>query len=66
MKNNILHAKGLLDSFSIQYIDHILFKKTLLNNNKPEKISFNIISVKKQQISTKKVTKYNIEFLNDK
>ena len=27
---------------------------------------FNIISVKKQKISAKKVTKYNIEFLNDK
>ena len=66
IKNNILHTKGLLDSFSKQYIDHILFKETLLNNNKPEKISFNIISVKKQQILTKKVTKYNIEFLNDK
>ena len=56
MKNNILHTKGLLDSFSIQYIDHILLKKTLLKTNKPEKISFNIISVKKQQISIKKVT----------
>ena len=66
MKNNILHTKGLLDSFSKQYIDHILFKETLLNNNKPEKISFNIISVKKQKILTKKVIKYNIEFLNDK
>ena len=66
MKNNILHTKGISDSFSKQYIDHILFKETLLNNNKPEKISFNIISVKKQKISTKKVTKYNIEFLNDK
>ena len=66
MKNNILHTKGLLDSFSKKYIDHILFKETLLNNNKPEKVSFNIISVKKQKILTKKVTKYNIEFLNDK
>ena len=66
MKNNILHTKGISDSFSKQYIDHILFKETLLNNNKPEKISFNIISVKKQNISTKKVTKYNIEFLNNK
>ena len=56
MKNNNLHTKGLLDSFSKQYIDHTLFKETLLNNNKPEKISFNIISVKKQNISTKKVT----------
>ena len=66
MKNNILHTKGLLDSFSKQFIDHILFKETLLNNDKPEKISFNIISVKNQKISTKKITKYNIEFLNDK
>ena len=66
MKNNILHTKGLLDSFSKKYIDHILFKEILLNNNKPEKISFNIISLKKQKILTKKVTKYNIEFLNDK
>ena len=66
MKNNILHAKGLLDSFSKQYIDHILFKKTLLNNNKPEKISFNTIQIKNQKILTKKITKYNIEFLNDK
>ena len=66
MKNNILHTKGLLDSFSKQYIDHTLFKETLLNNNKPRKVSFNIILVKKQKILTKKVTKYNIEFLNDK
>ena len=66
MKNNIIHTKGILYCYSQQFIDHNLFKETLLNNNKPEKISFNIISVKKQKISTKKVTKYNIEFLNDK
>ena len=66
MKNNILYTKGLLDSFSKQYIDHILFKETLLNNNKPEKISFNAIQIKNQKILTKKITKYNIEFLNDK
>ena len=66
MKNNVLHTKGISDSYSKQYIDHNLFKQTLLNNDKPEKISFNIISVKKQKISTNKVTKYNIEFLNDK
>ena len=66
MKNNIIHTKGICDSFSKQHIDHILFKETLFKNNKAEKISFNIISVKKQKISTKKVTKYNIEFLNDK
>ena len=66
MKNNVLHTKGISDSYSKQYIDHNLFKETLLNYDKPEKISFNIISVKKQKISTNKVTKYNIEFLNDK
>ena len=66
MKNNILHTKGIMNSYSRKYIDHNLFKETLLNNNKPQKISFNTISVKNQQISTNKITKNNIEFLNDK
>ena len=66
LKNNILHTKGISNSYTQQYIDHNLFKETLLNNNKPSKISFNIISVKEQKISTKKITKNNIEFLNDK
>ena len=66
LKNNILHTKGISNSYSQKYIDHNLFKETLLNNNKPGKISFNTISVKNQQISTNKVTKNNIEFLNDK
>ena len=66
MKNNILHTKGILNSYSQQYIDHNLFKETLLNNNKLNKISFNTISIKNQKISTKKVIKNNIEFLNDK
>ena len=66
MKNNMLHTKGILNSYSRQYIDHNLFKETLLNNDKPGKISFNTISVKNQKISTNKVTKNNIEFLNDK
>ena len=30
MKNNILHTKGLLDSFSTQYIDRTLFKKNII------------------------------------
>ena len=38
MKNNILHAKGISNSYTQQYIDHNLFKETLLNNNKPAKI----------------------------
>ena len=66
MKNNILHTKGISDSYSKQYIDHDLFKQTLLNNDKPEKISFNTIKVKNQKIKTNKITKNNIEFLNDK
>ena len=66
MKNNISHTKGILDSFSKQFIDHNIFKETLLNNNKPKKITFNIISVKNQKIKTKEINKYNIEFLNDK
>ena len=66
MKNNILHTKGISDSFSKKYIDHNMFKETLLNNNKPEKISFNTIQIKNQKISTQKITKNNIEFLNDK
>ena len=65
MKNNILHTKGILNSYSQQYIDHSLFKQTLLNNNKPQKISFNTISVKNQEIKTNKIIKNNIEFLND-
>ena len=66
MKNNILHTKGISNSYTKQFIDHNLFKQTLLSNNKPEKIKFNIISVRNQNISTKEVEKKNIEFLNDK
>ena len=66
LKNNVLHTKGISDSYSKQYKDHNLFEQTLLNNNKPQKICFNTISVKNQKISTNKVTKNNIEFLNDK
>ena len=57
MKNNMLHTKGILNSYSQQYIDHSLFKETLLNNKKPCKISFNTILVKNQKISTNKVIK---------
>ena len=66
MKNNVLHTKGIMNSYSQQYIDHNLFKQTLLNKDKTGKISFNTISVKNQQISTNKIVKNNIEFLNDK
>ena len=66
MKNNIVHTKGISDSYSKQYIDHILFKETLINNNKPDKIIFNTISIKKQKLTTKEIKKNKIEFLNDK
>ena len=55
-----------MSSYSQQYIDHNLFKQTLLNNNKPQKISSDTISVKNQEIKTNSITKNNIEFLNDK
>ena len=66
LKNNIVHSKGISDSYKIKNIDHDLFKKTLLENMKPDKISFNNISIKNQQIRTNKIVKNNIEFLNDK
>ena len=66
LKNNIVHTKGIVDSYKNEYIDHSLFKKTLLENMKPDKISFNNISVKNQQIKANTIIKNNIEFLNDK
>ena len=66
LKNNIVHSKGISNSYKNKYIDHTLFKKTLLENMKPNKISFNNISVKNQQIKTNKIFRNNIEFLDDK
>ena len=66
LKNNIVHSKGIVNSYRNKYIDHDLFKKTLLENMKPDKISFNNSSVKNQQIKTNTIIKNNIEFLNDK
>ena len=66
LKNNIIHTKGISNSYKNKYIDHILFKKTLIENMKLNKISFNNISVKNQQIKTNSIVKNNIEFLNDK
>ena len=66
LKNNIIHSKGISNSYKNKYIDHALSKKTLIENIKPDKISFNNISVKNQQIKTNKIVKNNIEFLNDK
>ena len=66
LKSNIIHTKGISSSYKNKHIDHILFKKTLIENMKPNKISFNNISVKSQQIRTNTIVKNNIEFLNDK
>ena len=66
LKNNIVHSKGISNSYKNKYIDHTLFKKTLLENMKADKISFNNISVKNQQIKTDTIIKNNIKFLNDK
>ena len=66
LKNNIIHTKGIANSYKNRYIDHTLFKKTLLENIKPDNLSFNNISVKNQQIKTNTIIKNNIEFLNDK
>ena len=66
LKNNIVHSKGIANSYKNKYIDHTLFKKTLLENMKLDKISFNNISVKNQQIKANTIIKNNIEFLYDK
>ena len=47
LKNNIIHTNGISDSYSKQFINHNLFKETLINNNKPDNIIFNTISIKK-------------------
>ena len=65
LKNNIVHSKSISNSYKNKYIDHALFKKTLIENMKPNKISFNNISVKNQQIKTNTIVKNNIEFLKD-
>ena len=66
LKNNIVHTKGVADNYKNKYIGHPLFKKTLLENLKPDNISFNNISVRNEQIKTNTIIKNNIEFLNDK
>ena len=66
LKNDIIHSKGIANLYKNKYIDHALFKKTLIENMKPNKISLNNVSVKNQQIKTNTIVKNNIEFLNDK
>ena len=60
LKNNIVHSKGIANSYKNKYIDHALFKKTLIENMKPDKISFTSISIKNQQIKTNMIVKNNI------
>ena len=57
LKNNIAHSRGISNSYKNKYIDHMLFKKIFIENIKPEKISFNNISVKNQQIKTNTIVK---------
>ena len=66
LKNDIFHSKGIANSYKNKYINHALFIKTLIENMKPNKISFNNISVKNQRIKTNTIVKNSIEFLNDK
>ena len=66
LKNNTIHSKGITNSYKNKYIDHALFMKTLIENMKPDKIFFNNISVKIQQIKTSRIVKNNIESLNEK
>ena len=44
----------------------LFLKKTLIENMKPNKISFNNISVQNKQIKTNTIIKNNTGFLNDK
>ena len=57
LKNNIVHSKGISNSYKNKYIDHTLFKKTLIENMKPGKISFNNISVKTSKLKLTKLLK---------
>ena len=66
LKNNIIHSKGIANAYKNKHIDHMLFKQTLLNNNKPNKIQFHNISIKNQKIFTNEINKNCIEFDNDK
>ena len=62
LKNNIIHTKGISNSYPKQYIDHLLFKETLINNNKPDKIIFNTISIKNKNLLLKKLKRTTLNF----
>ena len=46
LKNNVLHTKGILNYYAQQFIDHNLFKETLLNNDKPQKLYLILFQLK--------------------
>ena len=62
LKYNIVHTKRISNSYENKYIDHTLFKKTLIENMKPDKISFNNISVKNQQMKPNTIIKTILNF----
>ena len=62
LKNNVFHSKGISNSYKDKYIDHMLFKKPLLENMKPDKMPFNTISIKNQQIKTNTIVKTILNF----
>ena len=66
LKNNVVHTKGISDFYRNKHISHELFKQTLINNNELEKIKFQNIKVKNQNLFTNAIQKNNIEFLNDR
>ena len=60
--------KNLKENYksSGKLISHLGYDKNSYISFEMYEISFNTISVKNQKISTNKITKNNIEFLNDK
>ena len=62
LKNNIVHSKGILNSYKNKYVDHALFKKTLIENIKPDKMSFNSISLKINKLKLTQLLKIILNF----
>ena len=59
LKNNIIHSKGTSNSYKNKYIDHMLFKKTLLEN------VLNVLNISacKHISNFKYISKYSLIFL---
>ena len=62
LKNDIVHSKRIANSYKNKYIDHAFFKKALIENMKPNKISFNNISLKNQQIKSNTIVVIILNF----